>query len=245
MKETFQIIYPASESEENEIHPRFYSEAKAMREAGIMVGTEPLDIAEKLMYKGFAIYLEEQYPDDPRYINSYQENANYLYLSRYYPFIADISIETLFVDELDKNVPDLIKQQGWSKAFIKKDVVSLEHIEEGSSVWPVTPIERMKVLYDEYKFEAKYAIRKYVDPEVLENELRYWVFNGRIYRRDNIIPDVVKEAASRLNKLGSKYYTIDATPEFVVEVNPGESSDRHAENSAEIFASWIKKEFAY
>ena len=54
---------------------------------------------------------------------------------------------------------------------------------------------------------------------------------------------MVIEAAKRLDKLGSKYYTIDATPEFVVEVNPGESSDRHAVNSAELFASWIKKEF--
>ena len=57
------------------------------------------------------------------------------------------------------------------------------------------------------------------------------------------MPNVVKEAAKRLNKLGSKYYTIDATPEFIVEVNPGESSDRHAVNSAELFANWIKKEF--
>ena len=57
------------------------------------------------------------------------------------------------------------------------------------------------------------------------------------------MPEVVKEAAKRLDIMGSKYYTIDATPEFVVEVNPGESSDRHAVNSAELFASWIKKEF--
>ena len=68
-------------------------------------------------------------------------------------------------------------------------------------------------------------------------------FNGNIYHRHNVIPNVVIEAAKRLDKLGSKYYTIDATPEFVVEVNPGESSDRHAVNSAELFASWIKKEF--
>lgn len=243
MKKTFQIVYPASGSEENEIHQRFYTEAKAMQEAGIVVGPEPLCDQEKLMYRGFTIYSKDNYPADSRYINNYEGNANYLYLSRYYPKIADISIETFFVGELDKTVPDLIRQKGWSKAFIKKDIVALEHIEEGKSVWPVTPIEEMKSLYDEYKFKAIYAIRKYVDPEILEKELRYWIFNGRIYRRDNIIPDVVKEAASRLNKLGSKYYTIDATTEFIVEVNPGESSDRHAENSAELFANWIKKEF--
>lgn len=79
--------------------------------------------------------------------------------------------------------------------------------------------------------------------KIIQEEERYWVLNGNIYHRHNNIPDVVKEAAKRLNTMGSKYYTIDATPDFVVEVNPGESSDRHAVNSAELFASWIKKEF--
>jgi len=243
MKKEFQIILPASESYENEIHPFFCKDAKIMQEAGILVGTKPLDYAKKLMYRGFSIYTRENYPVDPRYINNFEENANYLYLSRYYPHIADLSIETFFVDELDATVPDLIKQKKWTKAFIKKDVTALEHINIGKSVWPDTTLEEMKTLYDEFKFEGKYAIRKYIEPKILENELRYWVLNGKIYRRDNIIPDIVKEAAARLNKMGSKYYTIDATPNLIIEVNPGESSDRHAENSAELFASWIKKEF--
>ena len=101
----------------------------------------------------------------------------------------------------------------------------------------------MKKLYDKKPFEGKFAIRKFIEQEIIEKEERYWVFNGNIYHRHNVIPNVVIEAAKRLDKLGSKYYTIDATPEFVVEVNPGESSDRHAVNSAELFASWIKKEF--
>ncbi len=244
MKKTFQVIFPASEGNENEIHWLFQTDAKALQKVGIMIGTKPLDLAETLMYRGVIIYSKEKYPDDVRYINSFEEYANYRYLSKYYQHIADLTIETFFVNELDEKLPELIREKGWSKAFIKKDAKSLEHIEEGKSVWPDTPLEVMKALYADFKIEGKYAIRKFIQPELLKNEIRYWILNGRIYRRDNIIPDIVKEAAKRLNKLGSKFYTIDATTEFVVEVNPGETSDRHAENSAELFASWIKKEFA-
>lgn len=245
MKNTFQIVYPVSESDENIIHSLFYAEAKAAEKIGIMVGTKPLDIAKKIMYRGFAVYNENEYPQDDRYINSYKEYTSYLYLSQYYEHIKNLSIETLFVDELDKTVPELIKGRGWLKAFIKKDTIALEHIEEGKSVYPTTSLDEMRSLYAEFDVAGKYAIRKFIEPKIMEKELRYWVLNGNIYRRDGIIPDIVKEAASRLNKLGSKYYTIDATPEMIIEVNPGESSDRHAENSAELFVSWIKKEFYY
>ena len=239
----FQIVYTASEDDENDFHWLCKSEALAMRNIGIAVGTKPSADAKHLMYRGTTIKNEKFYPTDPRFLNTYSENANYLYLSKYYPHIEDLSIDTFFVDDLNETVIESIKQKGWSKAFIKKDLRALEHIEEGKSVWPNTSIGEMNMLYDELNIDGKYAIRKFIEPEIMEKELRYWVFNGRIYRRDNIIPDIVKKASVRLNKLGSKYYTIDATPEMIIEVNPGESSDRHGENSAELFASWIKKEF--
>lgn len=244
MKKKFQVIFPCSEDDRAAIHSRFQSDAEVMSKMGICVGTIPTNDTTALMYKGFILYGEENYPKDARYINTYREYAACQYLSQYYPYIADLSIETFFVDDLDDSVASLINAKGWDKAFIKKDSKALEHVDEGKSVWPNTSFDEMKTLYEEFKTEGKYAIRKYIDPEILEQEQRYWVFNGNVYHRTNEIPEVVKEAAKKLNKLGSKYYTIDATPEFIVEVNPGESSDRHAVNSAELFASWIKQEFA-
>jgi hypothetical protein len=44
-----------------------------------------------------------------------------------------------------------------------------------------------------------------------------------------------------LKPLGSHYYVIDAMPDFIVEVNPGESSDRYGDNPPELFASWFKQ----
>jgi hypothetical protein len=144
---------------------------------------------------------------------------------------------------LDESLEIELEKRCWSKAFIKKDTKALEHVEEGKSIWPATSLEEMTRLYEEMKTEGKYAIRKFIEKDIIDQEERYWVLNGNVYHRSNQIPEVVKKAAERLNKLGSRYYTIDATPEFVVEVNPGESSDRHAVNSPELFASWIKKEF--
>jgi len=243
MKNVFQVIYPSEENNKDEIIAMFQGDAQAMKDIGLLVGTKALESATSLMYKGFCIYKKEDYPKDCRFLNSYQEYANYAPLSIYYPHIAELSIETFFVDELNDDVLKLIQDKGWSKVFIKKDSKALEHIDDGKSLWPQTSFAEMLQLYDENPFDGKFAIRKFIEPEIIEKEERYWVLNGNVYHRLNQIPEVVKEAAKRLNKLGSKYYTIDATPEFIVEVNPGESSDRHAVNSAELFASWIKKEF--
>ena len=240
----FQVIYPASVSNDNEIHEFFKTDSDALRAIGIMVGTKPSNNSTLLMYRGFTIFSEEKYPIDKRFINTYNECKNYMYLSKYYEHIEGLTMETFFVDDLDDALIIKLKEKHWSKCFIKKDFKALEHIDEGGkSIWPTTSLEEMKKLYNENPFDGKFAIRKFIEPEIIEKEERYWVFNGNIYHRNNIIPNVVKEAAKRLDKLGSRYYTIDATPEFVVEVNPGESSDRHAVNSADLFASWIKKEF--
>lgn len=245
MDKKTQIVYAHEEDNAGEILELYQKEALSFKKAGFLIGTQPLKHAEVLIYRGTMITEEEKYLIDQRFINNFQQNIDYLFLSKYYPVIADLTIETFFVTELNEEVIEMLNKMSWNKAFIKRDVKALEHIEEGKSVWPTTSLEEMTKLYNKYSFqkEGMYCIRKYIDPEIIEKEERYWVLNGNIYHRNNDIPAVVQEAAKRLDKLGSKYYTIDATPDFVVEVNPGESSDRHAVNSAELFASWFKKEF--
>lgn len=243
-KDLFQIVYATDKDNLTEIHPLFKDEAHAMQDIGVNVGINSLESATRLMYRGTTINKLKDYPTDIRFINSAANNNDCLNLSVYYPHIDGLSIDTFFTEQLNHSTAELIAKKGWVKAFIKKDSKALEHIEEGKSVWPQTSFEEMVKLYREYRVEGKFCIRKYVDSQkIIREEERYWVLNGNIYHRNNTIPEVVKEAAKRLNTLGSKYYTIDATPDFVVEVNPGESSDRHAVNSAELFASWIKKEF--
>lgn len=241
---SFQLVYRADDSDPSDFHWLWKEEALTMRRMGIAVHTTPLAESSLLMFRGGNDRVKAAYEQDVRYINGYAQMVQYLKMSSYLPLIHDLSIPTFFTDALDREVIVEIEKRGWKKAFIKKDVKALEHIEEGKSVWPLTAFEEMKRLYAEMQIEGPFAIRQFVEKEVIEEEERYWVLNGNIYHRHNRVPEVVKEAARRLNKLGSRYYTIDATPQFVVEVNPGESSDRHAVNSAELFASWIKKEFA-
>lgn len=244
LSKNFQVIYQPEPNDSSKIYWLYEEEAKALKDLGLSVTTCPDVSAKKLIYRGGRSTVKKAYEEDSRYVNDYKHVIAYNNMSKYFPHIDDLSIETFFVEDLNKNVEALIKEKGWIKAFIKKDIKSLEHLGEGKSIWPCTSFKEMKTLYNKMRIDGKYAIRKFIEQEVIEREERYWVLNGNIYHRLDTIPNVVKEAAKRLNKLGSSYYTIDATPEFVVEVNSGESSDRHAVNSAELFAGWIKKEFA-
>lgn len=243
-KRLFQIVYQADPEDLLQVALPWRDEAKAMRDAGILVGLQPHRDATELLWRGFCIHEEWEYPRDPRYIGSFATSIPYRTLSVYYPLIADLSIETFFVDQLGDEVIEGCRERGWTEAFIKKEGRALENVEEGMSIWPHHSFEEMMEYYRHIPGD-KYGIRKVMDSKyILENDARYWVLNGHVYRRDNLpIPDVVYMAAERLNTLGSRYYTIDATPDFVIEVNPGESSDRHGENSAELFASWFAKEF--
>ncbi len=239
----FQIVYSKDRNNTSQIAPYFQEEAIAMEKEGFLIGIEPIEEATDLIYRGFAITEEEDYPKNQRYIHSWRENALYHFIDLYYPIIEDLTIESFFVDSLDDEaLMKAIAEKGWNKAFIKNRSYALEHIEEGLSIFPKHSTEEMMKYFRQE--DKPYAIRRYVEPKLLEDDTRYWVLNGKVYRRDNLpIPKVVYEAAKRLNKYGGKYYTIDATNDFVIEVNPGESSDRHGENSVEVFASWFRNAF--
>jgi len=238
-----QIIYAHDRDDSSLVHKFFRDEEVAMREAGIPTSLSPSKDAENLILRTYTIYKEQDYPADSRFVDSYKVYNSYLDMHLYYPHIEGLTMDTFFADKLDGEVEAEIKRRGWKKAFIKGDFIALEHIQEGLSVWPDHSFDEMMGYYS--KFGVNYfCIREYYEPERLEEDHRYWVINGKIYRNNNIIPEVVREAAKRLSALGGAYYAIDATPEFVIEVNPGESSDRHGENSAELFASWFKDAFS-
>lgn len=243
MSNNIQFIYQSEPDNPRKVYWLWAEEAKVMKSAGVPVSTYADDSFNSLLYRGGRNAVKSYYERDSRFINNIMHVNKYSYMSSYLPLIGDLSIETFFVKELNENVNQLMKLKGWERAFIKKDVKSLEHIDYGKSFYPDTSFAEMSTLYNEMGIEGNYAIRKVIDERVIESEERYWVLNGNIYHRKNLIPDIVKEAVKRLNKLGSRYYTVDATIDFIVEVNPGESSDRHAVNSAKLFASWFKKEF--
>jgi len=221
----------------------FREEAKGLIEYGILIGTKPLPEATKLFYRGE--FLEQNnYPSDVRFINNFQEYSSYLFIDNWLPIIQDLTIETFFLDDLNLNTEKLILSKGWKKAFIKNRVKSLNFLSAEKSIWPDTSFVEMKSLFRQNsKFNTMYAIRKYKEMFHFDVETRYWVINGNIYNPSGNIPKIVTEAAARLCKFGGKIFVIDATPDLIIEVNPGETSVRYADNPAEQFASWLKSEF--
>ena len=53
----------------------------------------------------------------------------------------------------------------------------------------------------------------------------------------------MKCKALKLKVLGALHYVIDATSEFIVEVNPGMSSNPYPDNIPHYFLRWIKEAF--
>jgi hypothetical protein len=238
-----QVLYQHEPNNPKLIHWIFQEEAIAMNKLGIMIGTKRLREAEKLIFRG-EFLTSHNYPKDSRFINTFDAYAKCLFIDKWYPIIKDLTIETLFSNDLDSDTENTIIKKGWAKAFIKDAVKSLAFISNKKSIWPDTSLAEMKNLFiNNSHFSQYYSIRKYLAPKVFDNESRYWIINNNIYHPSNTIPKNVVEAANRLKSINNNFYVIDATPEIIIEVNPGETSIRYANNSAIQFAEWLKQEF--
>lgn len=239
-----EMIYVRDKNNPAEVDEYFRSEAQAMADLGIRVGVEPHPDSDVLIYRGFNMWKREEYPTDPRFIQGWDEFMALFKMSEYFPLIADLCIPTFLSNTLDDAVADEIRKRGWEKAFIKNEMKSLWNEGELASVWPDHSMDELREQYESLYGAGTYAVRKFIDPAVFYDEERYWVIMGKIYHRTGVIPDVVKEAARRLSVLGSHYFAIDVVGDKIVEVNPGEASDRLGVNSPELFASWWKDALA-
>lgn len=217
-------------------------EMTAMRQAGFLVGTEPMHEADTIIYRGPTMWSQPDYPKIEKGIQTWESYSGTLFLSNYYPYIEEITIPTFFSDKLDESVIREIHRRKWNEVIIKNDVSAIIQHGEILSAWPQYSMECIEERFAALPQTSCYAIRKRIPMQLYEEE-RYWVLNNRAYHRSKIIPDIVNEAIERLKPIGSKYYVIDALPEMIVEVNPGESSDRYIDNSPELFAGWFRDAF--
>ncbi len=239
-----QVIFPEDENNKGCISPRDTKEAACFESEGFIVGITPHPSATKLLFRDFILKDQGRITSHPLSINNTEANKNVMYLSRYYPLIADLTIPTFFKRELNEDTIEEIHKRGWGKAFIKNDVKSLFSFSYTASVWPDSSFDKMKELFSHLYSESNlYAVRKYIDVHLMYEEQRYWVINNHPYHESGHIPDIVKEAVKRLEPMGNKYYTLDAIRDYILELNTGESSDRGGCNSAESLAKWFAKEF--
>lgn len=240
-----QIIYPIKETE---IHPYFREEANAMRKQGFVIRTQIENDLDGLLFRGFTIKSKDQYPNHNLLIQGWEQNKKTLFMEFFFPIIQKKSFPTIFINDLDENIVENISfQQKWDKVFIKSSFLSLFAISDVESVWPTTSIKKMNQYYNKWKIEGPFAIRKFIDdPEIFYNEQRYWILNGNAYHPSGEIPDFVKEYGKKMYEFsGSHYFTMDVAGDYIVEINPGESSDRGGDNPLDWFCEIFAKEFLH
>jgi len=237
----FELIY--QDDEDGRIFWLHRNEAKTMRAAGLTVRTKPSRTATTLLRRG-PIMDEATCPKDPRYLQSPQIYSNYCCVHRWYEAIADLTIPTVFVNELGAEATKALEARGWKRAFVKNCIKSLVKENPLESVYPDVSFEELERGFAECSYSPRpFALRQYLPADLFENEKRYWVIGHTIRHSSGKIPEIVREAAARLAVFGGVFYTIDATPDLIVEVNGGESSDRKTDNRAKDFAFWIKEAF--
>lgn len=249
-----QIIYHSYcfEPSTPDFHNGWLNEMDAMRKLGIGVSDTPHPEAKRLLYRSYMISDEADFPNDPRYISRWEDYNSTSDMSVYLPLIQDLTPPSFVTQELDSHTVDAIKRLGWKRAFVRSSVKSLKymfpesHTEEELPVWPEVSIERLAEAYKEQRETMKppYIVRQFMPEQDIFQEERYWILNHHAYHRSGIIPEVVVKAVDRLKILNAPYYVIDATPDFVIEVNPGVSSDPYPENIPLFFPKWIQQEFA-
>jgi len=235
---SFQIVYRVPEE-----HCIFTPEEKFMADFGFCVGKEPSPESTSILFRGGLCSKTEELPTDSRSIHKAEVYINHLYLPRWYPFISDLTMETIFVNDLDDEAILRIREKGWNCAFVKNWIKAAAYPDLNDTVWPNSSMGEIKNRLDQKFKRLGFCLRKFVEPELLDNETRFWVMNGNIYSSIAEPFPIVKEAVNRLKLLGGKIYVIDATPEVIIEINPGDSADRGAKNTIEDFAGWLKKEF--
>lgn len=237
-----QILYPADDN--GSIIDSFVEESESMKAAGFIVGTSVLKDVNSVIVRGYIIWKERNYPKDEKIIQGWKENKRTLFMEEFYNVIENSTMPTVFVDEL---LPDMVKEiankNHWERVFIKSSARSLFAIGDNASVWPDTTIETMMEYYQKAGYSGPFAVRKFIDdPEIFYNEQRYWVLNGIAHHPSGVIPDFVREYAQKMYKFsGSHYFTMDVAGDYIVEINPGESSDRGGDNPLD----WFCETFAH
>lgn len=241
-----QILYPVLP--DGTLPSHFVEEANMMGKYGFITGHKIKTEADTVIYRGFTIDQSEQYPTCDKMLQTWIENKKTLFMSEFLPVIEDLSIPTVFVDSLQSdNVDKILHDNNWKKVFIKAAFKSLFAVNEHASVYPDMSLDWISDAYSKRGFSRPFAIRQFIDdPEIFYNEQRYWVLNGNPYHPSGELPDFVVEAAKRLYKFsGSHYFTIDVAGKYIVEVNPGESSDRGGDNPLDFFCDIFAKEFLH
>ena len=149
------------------------------------------------------------------------------YLPEWYDQCQDITPRTLFLTKGDDFL-SLLSKIGWSAYFVKDFVKSLTST-RSSIARNAAEVQEIIKLIEHYRgqLEGGVCIREFEDL-LPETEERYFVFHGKPFARNSVVPDLVLGIARRIE---SPFFSVDLALDKegilrLIELGDGQVSDR-------------------
>ena len=149
------------------------------------------------------------------------------YLPEWYDQCQDITPRTLFLTKGDDFL-SLLSKTGWSTYFVKDFVKSLTST-RSSIARNAAEVQEIIKLIEHYRgqLEGGVCIREFEDL-LPETEERYFVFHGKPFARNSVVPDLVLDIARRIE---SPFFSVDLALDKegilrLIELGDGQVSDR-------------------
>ena len=243
-----QILYPESKETQG-IHSYYKKESDKMSEKGFIIGVDNdiYDGIENYILRGFFSQVKSVLNKNRtlNWLNSYNSFNKTLCMSEFLNVIKPWTFPTVIIPELEESaILKGMEELGCDRVFIKNDYRSLFALSEYASVYPDSKIETIIKNFKAQNLSGPFMIRKFInEPEIFYNEQRIWVLNGNPHS-PYPFKEFVSEAAKKVYEFsGSKYFTLDIAGDYIVEVNPGETSDRGGDNPLDWFCEIFANEF--
>jgi hypothetical protein len=149
------------------------------------------------------------------------------YLPEWYPECQDLTPKTIFLSK-DEDVSGPLSQTGWTAYFVKDFVKSLTTT-RGSVAKNAAEVREIVELIEQYRGEVEGGICvRELEDFLPDTEERYFVFRGRAFSRDGVVPEIVRDIAGRIH---SPFFSVDIVLNReglprLIELGDGQVSDR-------------------
>ena len=243
-----RVLFPYNPLDENEADGPFKDEYLQLTELGIECslfdydalqfgGFQPkprLNVDDVILYRGWMVdpvaYSKLTKLVSERGAEMLTSEIDFIkshHLPGWYTSTVEYTPETIFVENEESAVLEA-RKVGWGKFFVK-DYVKSNYNERGSIANTPEEVREIISLIKEHrgKIEGGIALRR-VEALKEESEVRYFVFNGKPYSPNDVIPALVAEIAT---SHVVPFYSIDLAQrtdgEFrLIEIGDGQVSDK-------------------
>lgn len=249
-----RVLFPHNPMEENEADGPFNEEYIQLKEMGVECSLFDYDAlqlnefrpkprlnsGDSVLYRGWMLdpdayetLSDQVVARGGRMITSPGDFVKSHHLPGWYDSVLEFTPETVFVETEDDAV-SAAENLGWKNFFVK-DYVKSNYSERGSIATRPAEVREIAGLIKQHrgKIEGGIALRK-VEELIGESEVRYFVFNGKPYSPNGIVPPLVNAVAARHK---APFYSVDVVQRAdgelrLIEIGDGQVSDRKSWGAA-------------